>query len=190
MNTTTTTTTDFGSILGRDVWQRLADEYLIGAHSAPLDAEDDARLLAWHVAGLVDRTGDLSYRFDGVDWLAAPGQPYDGLADLKVDVLDGRATVSTDYCDHPVWSFDDNFRFRIWHDTAHVRSGLGFGQDDELRLFAYQAQGLGRYEVDALFCESVYQLAAALTLGGYPDTQYVRTLGPTGRAVRDLLLSL
>jgi hypothetical protein len=209
----TTTTTDYGSLLGPEVWAALAAEYLDGAHEADdlaghrLDADGAARRLGRYVRAQVDRDerGQVRdaylyglndpvrfMRFDTA-WTPVAGQPYDGLEDLSLAVVSGSANVSTDYCDHPVWDLDTNLRFRIWHDTAHVEHRLGFGADDELRLFGVQAHevaGAGQAVVDALFCESVYQLAAFVHLGSYPDVQYVRTLGPVGRAVRDLLLGL
>jgi hypothetical protein len=189
-----------GSLLGAEVWQRLADEYLFGARSNVPGVE----VLGDYVCDRVEFVrGDLCdfYRYDGVRWAQTVGQPYDGLADLSVDVLEARVgLVSTDYCDHPVWSQDTNVRFRIWHDTAHVRHGLGFGVDDEVRLWVHQAReidrllpvgaGAGRV-IDALFCESIYQLAAFIAGGGrYPDEQYVVAAGPVGKQVQHLLFAL
>lgn len=100
--------------------------------------------------------------------------------------------------DHPVFSRNDNLAFRAWHDTAHLRHGLSFSALDELCLFGRQAVEVldgddvarRRRAVDALFCESVYQLAAAVTLGTYPDRQYCRPVGPVGAVVRDVLIGL
>jgi hypothetical protein len=208
-----TTTTDYGSLLGPEVWAALAAEYLtdpvgLPGHAAELReraARHQARRLGRYVRAQVDQVvvtiadADAeippAYGYRGACWTPVAGQPYDGLEDLSLAVVSGSANVSTDYCAHPVWDLDTNLRFRIWHDTAHVEHRLGFGTDDELRLFGVQAHEVSAAEVfgaevDALFCESVYQLAAFVHLGSYPDVQYVRTLGPVGLAVRDLLLGL
>jgi hypothetical protein len=191
-----------GSLLGAEVWQRLADEYLLGARSNVPGVEAlgdyvDSQVERWVVGGDAPH---VEYWCSGTFWDPVPGQPYDGLDDLSADVLAGSALVSTDYCDHPVWSQDTNVRFRIWHDTAHVRHGLGFGVDDEVRLWVHQAReidrllpvgaGAGRV-IDALFCESIYQLAAFIAGGGrYPDEQYVVAAGPVGKQVQHLLFAL
>lgn len=191
-----------GSLLGADVWAVLAHEYLTGGRSNVPGVEALGRYVCDHVVEFVPSGLDgVQYRHDGVQWAPVAGQPYEGLADLSAEVWAGSARVSTDYCDHPVWSPDTNVRFRIWHDTAHVRCGLGFGVDDELRLFVHQAREIDRNSspswrairpvIDALFCESVYQLAAFVAGGGqYPEQQFVTALGPVGRAVQDLLFVL
>ena len=190
------TTSRFGSLLGPITWAELAEEYLAPSPRRP--AAFAARSLGAFLASEVRTVGPGRFHY-GATWATTSGQPYDDLADLSADYQRSLCTgepvlVSTDHCDHPVWSEVTNVRFRIWHDTAHVAHGLGFGVDDELQLFALQAAdgdaGLTADQVDALFCESVYQLSTYVHLGEYPPIQRVRTPGPVGRAVRDLLLDL
>lgn len=109
-----------------------------------------------------------------------------------VDIIDDETQVplSDLHHEHPYFSREDNLRFRAWHDTAHYTNGLDFGHDAELLLFGHQARELSPFARNALFCESVYQLAASVVLGGYPDHQYCRRIGVVGRAVRDLLVGL
>jgi hypothetical protein len=191
----------YGTLLGPAVWNLLAVEYLHGDQTPW--AEQAARYLGQHVQNEVrkrwnqDHLPDtVLYDHRGISWTPFDGQPYNGLDDLTEAFGYGRALVSTEYCDHPVWDLDTNLRFRIWHDTAHVVHQLGFGVDDELYLFGRQARELGAdtngptNEESALFCESVYQLAAYVTLGSYPDEQRVVELGPIGRGVFDLLIQV
>jgi hypothetical protein len=186
----------YGVLIGPGVWTLLADEYLHGEQTAV--AQDNARHLGQYVSDQVrwttDGAGRDFYVHHNVRWIARPGQPYDGLADLENAVTNRDAVVSTDHCDHPVWTLDTNLRFRIWHDTAHVEHQLGFSVDEELVLFARQHHELAiahePWACEALFCESVYQLAAFVSLGRYPDVQRAVELGPVGRRVRDLLLTL
>lgn len=190
----------YGAILAPTVWNLLAAEYLHQPQTAVARAQ--ASLLGNHVHDQVrirwgrDYLPDSEvYDHHGVTWSKYDGQPYEGLAGLSTAIGYGRAFVSTEHCDHPVWTQDTNLRFRIWHDSAHVEHGLGFGVDDELRLFGVQATELhpARWRVgeeQALFCESVYQLAAYVSLGRYPDVQRVVEVGPVGRIVLDLLVHL
>lgn len=204
-----TTATKHGEILSPVLWAKLADEYLNPVHEGSnADAQRNARILGEYVDQQVHTVQPFWYRYLGVNWVATVDpEPYDGLAamsddynraarDRKHEVL-----VSSQYCDHPVWSEETNVRFRVWHDTGHVLSGNGFDVDGELRLFAAQARTMletgpngqyvsTKYLVDALFSESVYQLAACVHLDGFPDQQYVRTPGPVGRLVLQLLLQL
>lgn len=198
-----------GAILDAATFHELAAEYLIGAHESPVSASravSDSVLFGRFLDGVVETWATYprfdgapaeAYRYDGKTWVpVANPEPYAGLPELTEAY--GRelkpVAVSSEYCDHPVWSQSTNVRFRVWHDTEHVRWQLGFDVDGELQLFAVQACQLARAgrlaELDSLFCESVYQLAACVVLGGFPDTQHVRSLGPVGRRVLGQLLVL
>lgn len=181
---------DTGTILGNALWAALADEYLNGPE---VDQEGwvNATLLALYINSEV-RTHPLGLSYEDVLWIpTGDPEPYPDMPAMRRDwVADGIVFVSNQHCDHPVWSVATNVAFRVWHDTGHIKEGLGFSVDDELRLFGRQARHLPPQEADALFSESVYQLAACVALGGFPDVQHARSLGPTGRAVRDLLMAL
>jgi hypothetical protein len=183
-------------------FRKLAAEYLVGAHEGPLQAAQavqDARTLAQVVDSKVDRPADGVFEYRGRRWVAVEdAEPYPGLSELEVAVaLAEELRVSSLFCDHPVWSPAQNVAFRVWHDTGHVEEGCGFDVDGELELFARQARRLidrhgvrvGGEAATALFCESVYQLAACVVLGTFPDVQHVRSLGPVGvRVFAELLL--
>lgn len=174
-----------GETLRTETWVALAGEYLAG-EPAP---SGRWRLLAEHVGRQVFGRLDHYEHIDGTPWHPVPGQPYDGLEHMAASLsTDQRGLVSTDYCDHPLWSEDANLRFRIWHDSAHLHWGLGFDPDDELLLFGLQALELGKHARWALFVESVYQLAAYMVLGSYPDEQRTPSIGPVGKRVMGTLI--
>jgi len=200
--TTTIDRTKCGDILGATVWAELANEYLEGTS---LTGVANAQRLATFLDHQVETVQPYWFKHLGVAWVATINpEPYADLEAMSVDYLEAdrhhnsEVLVSSCYCDHPVWTEEQNLKFRVWHDTGHVLSGLGFDPDGELRLFAKQARAfqgnrdLERAEelVAALFSESVYQLAACIALGGFPDRQFVRGPGPVGRAVLATLLAL
>jgi hypothetical protein len=186
--------------LSDQTWKGLSDEYLYGWSTigwVEIDtAKDNAHQLAEHLHKLVDFYPEIldgeRLTYSGLTWRPVlDSEPYDGLADLQSDIVAGRVLLVSDlYHDHPVFLRTDNLRFRVWHDTGHALANLDFSRGDELQLFVRQAQDLkglpnGRALVDALFSESVYQLAASVVLGTFPDVQHVRTPGPVGRALLD-----
>jgi hypothetical protein len=188
--------------LSTSTWEALSHEYLDfrstnddpGARS---NAVDLAKYV-WvntRVDGLDGSVTSIYHRNSRVRWVPVDNaEPYETYEALRWAWANGPhpLQVSDCYHDHPVWSREDNLRFRVWHDTGHLTHNLGFSADEELELFILQARGFhlvtGARQpelVDALFSESVYQLAAAKVLGTFPDKQFVRTPGPVGRAVLD-----
>jgi hypothetical protein len=181
-------------------WQALASEYLFGhvyddSHLAGVNAQW-LRDHVWdHVNELSNHSG--TYRHLRVNWVPVQDDtPYVDVEHLNNcwrearELGRGALSVSDLHHDHPVFGREDNLRFRIWRDTAHVIHGLDFDVDSEVRLFGIQARDLDSRTVQALFCESIYQLAAFVALGEYPDAQRVRTPGPVGRRVLERLTAL
>lgn len=198
-----------GTILSPAIWDALAHEYLraVGDTHQDLVAVSNAQSLGDYVDLQVEggerphpNSGDstFEYRHAGAWWCESRDpEPYADLDELARAWAVTTVFVSNQYCDHPVWSVRQNVKFRIWHDTHHVVTRNGFDPDGELRVFAHAAKELDGEcwddtgaLIDALFCESVYQLAACLHLGGFPDRQAVRTPGRAGRRVLELLLEI
>lgn len=198
-----------GTILSPVLWAALGDEYLRalgdGVYQDPV-AVSNAQLLGFYVDQVVEYRGKSAgtgtYHHAGAWWAETDdAEPYADLDEMARSWAVTRTKVSNQHCDHPVWSVALNVKFRIWHDTHHVTTGHGFDPDGELRVFARQAEELlsnrldfssadVAAQVDALFCESVYQLAACITLDGFPEVQAVRTPGRVGRRVLELLLDI
>jgi hypothetical protein len=175
-------------------WSALADEYgqaLDGSHgvNSSLVGELNAEALAEYVRGQVLDTLPALSADSGLHWWRPVDDdtPYRDFAAMRAAWDRGRwLEVSDLWHDHPVFTREDNLRFRVWHDTAHLVEDLGFSDENEVELFVRQARGIGdRQVIDALFCESVYQLAYCRVNGGYPDRQVVRTPGPVARALLD-----
>jgi len=171
----------------------LAAEYLAG----PSDdrALTAACLLGDHLRShsgtweVEDESGALYILSESPHRVWAPtlnSEPYVDFDEMAAADLAGDDLLVSDlFHDHPVFDRVDNLIFRAWHDGGHLDHGLGFEPGDELALFWLQARqftGPATAElVAALFSESVYQLAACMFLGGFPDVQVVRTPGPVAR---------
>ena len=195
--------TETNDLLSPATWQALADEYLqdVGRWADPSTkgwfqlrehvyantSSDITPETGWVCSWSRTRDYHWEVRKDADD-LVDSYAALQAYAD-RVDIFHKDIPLSDLHHDHPYFTRVDNLVFRAWHDTGHLEHNLSFTANDELRLFGKQANGLTPAAVDALFCESVYQLAACLVLDGYPEQQYCRALGPVGRAVRDVLIS-
>lgn len=187
--------------LSNDTWSRLSTEYLTGGHwdnqsRATANAYDLSQYVCQQVLYARSPNGVESLHYLDIKWVPVNNpEPYDGLESLEEAIYqqgcDTRKPVQVSDCyhDHPVFTRIGNLCFRVWHDTGHYLRRKGFDPTGELELFVQQAQTFGsannRALVDALFSESVYQLAACVSLGGFPDEQHVRTPGPVARALLD-----
>jgi hypothetical protein len=185
-----------------ETWANLANEYLAPeARNSPV-AQDNGEKLCAYVAkrisvrvghSFVHNGGDFTLGYpNGPRWVpVANDTPYSDFDQMLNAWTAGEVMQVSDlHHDHPVFGRLDNLRFRVWHDTEHVVSRVGFSTGEEVAVFIMSARQIlnetnNQAVVDALFCESIYQLAAFETLGSYPDEQYVRTPGPAARALLD-----
>ena len=189
------------------IWRALAAEYLVQLGAGlSVAARRDSLELAEEVSRLVEPRagfGGMRYHVYGNGRLqeststwspVADANPYDSFASMVSahGVSPSGMLVSSLFADsHPTSPGSMTLAFRAWHDDEHLAHGLGFSPNDEVALFAIQAQRLSSIRAGAaraLFSESVYQLAAQVTLGDYPATQTVAELGPVGREVFDRLV--
>lgn len=183
-----------------NVWALLAEEYLVQLGVGVLSAA--ARRDSLELADVVARAtearpfgGVMRINVYGNGNLApassvwspvADANPYDSFEEMARAHASApfEMRVSSLFADsHPTSSGSMTEAFRAWHDDEHLAHGLGFSPNDEVALFALQAVRLGPGAARALFSESVYQLAAQVTLGDYPPTQTVAELGPVGLEV-------
>jgi hypothetical protein len=186
MSVTATTTVLAEAFLARA--GALADEYLNGHDDDWAQARFDSVELARHVADMVVwRPTYDRFECAGVTWVPVDEDtPYADFAEMSSAAYRAyfrraegyRMQVSAMHMAHPVFTRRANLAFRVWHDTAHLQHGLGFDVADEVELFVRQCDELGPRARCALFGESIYQLAAYVANGEYPDVQYVRTPGP------------
>lgn len=190
-----TITYTVGPVLSTETWANLADEYLGAGTDEPTStAGRNAADLAAYVAREVnvDLDGRLSVGNGPLFWVPVEDDtPYLAFAEMRLAWRTGAVLQVSDlHHDHPVFSRLDNLRFRVWHDTEHLVTNVGFEPDDEVVVFIHSARRIldetnNQRLVDALFCESIYQLSAFVATGSYPDQQYVRTPGPAARALLD-----
>jgi len=109
---------------------------------------------------------DLRVRFNS-------GQPYKHAWELYRVISTRHLVVSMDNNFHPVWSFDENLRFRAVHDWyGHVLTGHDFSLEGELAAYKATAELHTPSAKHALFTE-VYVQALYYTVFGHFGPQKV-----------------
>lgn len=114
----------------------------------------------------------LMNRYDIKEVLNVGGQPYSEVMDMFEDIERGVLQVSTEHSEHPVFSVEDNFYFRIWHDLAHFQAFADYTYTGEVKTYVAQAahlEELSQYPFagvrHALFVEVLGQAASAVVNG-------------------------
>jgi len=104
---------------------------------------------------------DLRVRFK-------PGQPYPTAADLHRVISTRYLVVSTDNNFHPVWTSEENLRFRAVHDWyGHVLTGYDFTLSGELGAYNATAELHTPSAVHALFTEVYVQALYYVVFGHF-----------------------
>lgn len=176
------------AFVGTVDWARLADEYLNGIDASP-KGWDSLRIhflssKPAHGRCVVVETSDP--------------EPYESEEAQHNSIERGLFLVSNQHCEHPYWSPADNVRFRAWHDIdGHESLRAPFNRYGEVAVFARHAEAIWhdpaigtradrRWAIDALFCESLLQLATWITTGRFAGQRCV-LLGRYGRCLRDAI---
>lgn len=107
-------------------------------------------------------------------------QPYVDAWAMFRDMSNGLLKVSVDHADHPVWSNEDNIKFRVVHDYYHFCSLADFSLQGELDTFQFHAArlaapGLTRKAREALYIEVYVQALWKIVYDEFP-VQKVFTL--------------
>src|SRR5215831_4287517 len=69
------------------------------------------------------------------------GEPYPTAAAMNADIRAGRMLVSTLHSEHPVWTPEQNLKFRVVHDVdAHYTHNLPFSLEGERQAYLAQAR--------------------------------------------------
>lgn len=134
---------------------------------APL-LTDEARR-AWRE--LTDETLAMAARIEAemdVVYTVDP-EPYHTAEPMFADIARGRILVSTTLSPHPLWTIEQNARFRLVHDVAgHGASGAGFDWEGEVTAYQQQASYLhSPLARAALFTQLLGQVAYFLVHGAY-----------------------
>jgi len=124
------------------------------------------------IAKTKGKTGKQRYEIKYVDY-----QPYENadevIADLKKNK---RLLVSTEYNNHPVWSPEQNLKFRAVHDVfGHMQGLTAFSLKGEIRAYNQHIKTLPQAAIPAMFTEVIGQASYKMTTGDFP-TQKVALL--------------
>ena len=101
------------------------------------------------------------------------------LAEHKVSGLTGLPLrVSSDHCETSIFTPEDNWRYRFWHDGTHVATGGNFSRAGEAVVAQEQLRQLEQAGTTPdslvwrlLFCETFGQAECVHRLGSYPVDQ-------------------
>ena len=98
------------------------------------------------------------------------GQPYSSIDEMFADIDAGRFKVTTDYSQHPLWSEDQNWKFRVVHDYyGHYKTGdksVDFSLEGERSAFLSQAQRSSDLDARRALQTEVYGQASAFYKNG------------------------
>jgi hypothetical protein len=111
------------------------------------------------------------------------GQPYASAEEMNKDIAAGRFKVTTDNSEHPFWSEDENWKFRVVHDyLGHFENKHDFSLKGERDAYLHHVKYLTDPEAkDALQIEIYGQAAANVAHGGvFQEQKAYRTKLPFG----------
>ena len=99
------------------------------------------------------------------------GDPYDSQSQMKRDVEENnRIMIMIDHSDHPVFSVEDNIKFRTVHDyIVHILGNKPFGLFGELQSYNLHVKMAPVNARPALFTEVVGQVSYAHVKGDFPE---------------------
>lgn len=100
------------------------------------------------------------------------GQPYASAEEMVADMKKGVFKVTTDNSQHPFWTEDQNWKFRVVHDyLGHFETGADFSLAGEKKAFlAHAAQLTGEDAKKALQSEVLGQAASyTANAGKFPE---------------------
>ena len=145
----------------------VADAYL----DAPSFDESQAwrwKLLIDHVERLFER---IQRRKQGVKVVYVEGQPYADERELQRGVEEtGILYVSTDFNTHPIFTPEQNLKFRAVHDyMTHIARDVTFGLRGEIAAYNTHAKMVPPDAVPALFTEVLGQASTFITKGFFPE---------------------
>lgn len=98
------------------------------------------------------------------------GQPYSSAAEMKEKMEEtGVLEISTDFNEHPIFSPEQNLKFRAVHDyIVHILAGKDFSDKGEVGAYNAHAKMVPPAAIPALFTEVVGQACYANARGHFP----------------------
>jgi len=133
------------------------------------DTIEERHLYAWKL--LAEETArlfealpkDLRVRF-------LPGQPYATAAEMHSVIRTRHLVVSTDHNFHPVWTCEENLRFRAVHDWyGHILTGYDFTLKGERGAYEATAELHTPSAKHALFTEVYVQALYYVVFGHFGE---------------------
>ena len=119
-----------------------------------------------HLAGQVRR----DYNVHEV----AEGDPYKTAADMFVAWKTNTFVVSNLFCEHPLWTPEENINFRITHDFyGHYAGQAAFSWEGEQAAYISQCTYHSRLAQEALFTEVIGQTAVFSLTRKFPDQKAI-----------------
>lgn len=97
--------------------------------------------------------------------------PYQNQEEMKKEVLEkGIFRVSSADSDHPLWSVEQNVKFRAVHDWyTHIQNNAGFSLRGEIRAYNTYTKLIPREAIPAAFTEIVGQACYAIVNGTFAE---------------------
>lgn len=93
--------------------------------------------------------------------------PYKGLEDMTKDIKRGLLKISQLHNVHPLFTKEQNLRFRTIHDYAHYSIQADFSLEGEYRTFLEQSRHCLASSVPALYTEVVLQASHMVYFGEF-----------------------
>lgn len=103
-------------------------------------------------------------------------EPYSDHLEMFKDIRERTILkISQLHCEHPLFTLEENARFRAIHDYCHYAAQTGFRLHGEYNTYLYHAARIPQEAHTALYSEVVIQAAYFYRYGAFP-TQKVWTL--------------
>ncbi len=108
----------------------------------------------------------------------ANGEPYENACDMFVALNAGQFEVSNLFCEHPIWTPEENVNFRITHDVyGHFGSSgtnlAPFSWEGEQNAYLSQCIYHSRLAQEALFTEVIGQTACFSLTREFPEQKAI-----------------
>ena len=108
-----------------------------------------------------------------------PEDPYKSEKEIVQDIEQNkRLKIYSGSAEHPVWSVEQNLKFRAYHDyLSHVAGGHAFGMKGEIASYNQHAKMAPKDALLALFTEIIGQAMTAVKRGGFPEQKICKLHG-------------
>ena len=108
-----------------------------------------------------------------------PEDPYKNEKEIIQDIeKNKRLKIYSGHATHPVWTVEQNLKFRAYHDyLSHVAGGHAFGSKGEIASYNQHAKMVPRDALLALFTEIIGQAMTATQTASFPEQKICKLHG-------------